>query len=204
MTNKLLTSWNQQAGLIANQHNDLQKAIDQHNQTNANAFAALIALIREAVCKADYKLLAEAFPAFRGLPEHYQDKIAHAKGENGRLKDVISITETAFGARKKNWKSQERMLAILESLPNPFKPLTLTERKDKKETAEKTEAQKAASKIKTLNSTLDWLVERGLLSSAKADLCRSDFSTAVDAIKALEAQNEIGAGSLPSTDVKSA
>lgn len=27
MTNKLLTSWNQQAGLIANQHNDLQKAI---------------------------------------------------------------------------------------------------------------------------------------------------------------------------------
>lgn len=204
MTNKLLTSWNQQAGLIANQHNDLQKAIDQHNQTNANAFAALIALIGEAVCKADYKLLAEAFPAFRGLPEHYQDKIAHAKGENGRLKDVISITETAFGARKKNWKSQERMLAILESLPNPFKPLTLTERKDKKETAEKTEAQKAASKIKTLNSTLDWLVERGLLSSAKADLCRSDFSTAVDAIKALEAQNEIGAGSLPSTDVKSA
>lgn len=204
MTNKLLTSWNQQAGLIANQHNDLQKAIDQHNQTNANAFAALIALISEAVCKADYKLLAEAFPAFRGLPEHYQDKIAHAKGENGRLKDVISITDSAFGARKGNWKNQERMLAILESLPNPFKPLTLTERKEKKETAEKTEAQKAASKIKTLNSTLDWLVERDLLSSAKADLCRSDFSPAVDAIKALEAQNEIGAGSLPSQDVKSA
>lgn len=204
MTNKLLTSWNQQAGLIANQHNDLQKAIDQHNQTNANAFAALIALIGEAVRKADYKLLAEAFPAFRGLPEHYQDKIAHAKGENGRLKDVISITETAFGARKKNWKSQEKMLSILESLSNPFKPLTLTERKDKKETAEKTEAQKAASKIKTLNSTLDWLVERGLLSSAKADLCRSDFSPAVDAIKALEAQNEIGAGEPPSANVKSA
>lgn len=204
MTNKLLTSWNQQAGLIANQHNDLQKAIDQHNQTNANAFAALIALISEAVCKADYKLLAEAFPAFRGLPEHYQDKIANAKGENGRLKDVISITETAFGARKGNWKNQERMLAILESLSNPFKPLTLTERKDKKETAEKTEAQKAASKIKTLNSTLDWLVEHGLLSSAKADLCRSDFSPAVDAIKTLEAQNEIGAGEPPSANVKSA
>lgn len=204
MTNKLLTSWNQQAGLIANQHNDLQKAIDQHNQTNASAFAALIALIGEAVRNTDYKLLADAFPAFRGLPEHYQEKIASAKSENGRLKDVISISQSAFGARKGNWKNQQRMLSILESLPNPFRPLTLAERKEKKETAEKTEAQKAASKIKTLNSTLDWLVERGLLSSAKADLCRSDFSQAVDAIKALEAQNEIGAGSLPSQDVKSA
>lgn len=204
MTNKLLTSWNQQAGLIANQHNSLNAAIEQHNKANAEAFAALIALIREAVCKSDYKLLADAFPAFQGLPESYQEKIAHAKSEEGRLKDVISISANAFGARKGNWKNQERMLAILESLPNPFKPLTLAERKEKKETAEKTEAQKAASKIKTLNSTLDWLVERGLLSSAKADLCRSDFSTAVDAIKALEAQNEIGAGSLPSQDVKSA
>lgn len=204
MTNKLLTSWNQQAGLIANQHNDLQKAIEQHNQTNANAFAALIALIKEAVCKTDYKLLADAFPAFRGLPEHYQEKIALAKSEEGRLKDVISITDSAFGARKGNWKNQQRMLSILESLPNPFRPLTLAERKEKSEKAEKTEAQKAASKIKTLNSTLDWLVERGLLSSAKADLCRSDFSTAVDAIKALEAQNEIGAGEPPSANVKSA
>ena len=204
MTNQYLSNWTKQANAITNQHNSLNAAIEQHNQTNANAFAALIALISEAVRKTDYKLLAEAFPAFSGLPEHYQDKIAHAKGENGRLKDVISITDTAFGARKGNWKNQERMLAILESLPNPFKPFALAERKEKKETAEKTEAQKAASKIKTLNSTLDWLVERGLLSSARADLCRSDFSPAVDAIKALEAQNNIGAGSLPSQDVKSA
>ena len=204
MANQYLSNWTKQANAITNQHNSLNAAIEQHNRTNAEAFAALIALIGEAVRNTDYKLLADAFPAFRGLPEHYQEKIAHAKSEEGRLKDVISITETAFGARKGNWKNQQRMLSILESLPNPFKPLTLTERKDKKETAEKTEAQKAASKIKTLNSTLDWLVERGLLSSAKADLCRSDFSPAVDAIKALEAQNEIGAGEPPSANVKSA
>jgi hypothetical protein len=204
MTNQYLSNWTKQANAITNQHNSLHAAIEQHNKTNAEAFVALIALIKEAVCKSDYKLLADAFPAFQGLPESYQEKIAHAKSENGRLKDVISISANAFGARKGNWKNQERMLSILESLPNPFKPLTLAERKEKSEKAEKTEAQKAASKIKTLNSTLDWLVERGLLSSAKADLCRSDFSTAVDAIKALEAQNEIGAGSLPSQDVKSA
>lgn len=204
MTNQYLSNWTKQANAITNQHNSLHAAIEQHNKANAEAFAALIALIKEAVCKSDYKLLADAFPAFRGLPESYQEKIAHAKSEEGRLKDVISISSNAFGARKGNWKNQERMIAILESLPNPFKPLTLAERKEKSEKAEKTEAQKAASKIKTLNSTLDWLVERGLLSSAKADLCRSDFSQAVDAIKALESQNEIGAGSLPSQDVKSA
>lgn len=204
MTNQYLSNWTKQANAITNQHNSLNAAIEQHNKANAEAFAALIALIGESVRNKDYKLLADAFPAFQGLPEHYQEKIAHAKSEEGRLKDVISISANAFGARKGNWKNQERMLSILDSLPNPFKPLTLTERKEKKETAEKTEAQKAASKIKTLNSTLDWLVERGLLSSAKADLCRSDFSPAVDAIKALEAQNEIGAGSLPSQDVKSA
>ena len=204
MTNKLLTSWNQQAGLIANQHNDLQKAIDQHNQTNANAFAALIALISEAVRNTDYKLLADAFPAFRGLPEHYQDKIAHAKSEEGRLKDVISITETAFGARKGNWKNQERMLSILESLPNPFKPLTLTERKEKKETAEKTEAQKLASKIKSINSALDWMIEHGHLSPERAELCRTNFAPAVQAARVLETQNDIGAGEPPSANVKSA
>lgn len=204
MTNKLLTSWNQQAGLIANQHNDLQKAIDQHNQTNANAFAALIALIREAVCKADYKLLAEAFPAFRGLPEHYQDKIAHAKGENGRLKDVISITDTAFGARKKNWKSQERMLAILESLSNPFKPLTLTERKEKTEKPEKTQAEKMQGYLKNAINAIDKLVAGGM-DLGKAEAWKLALNAeAGRVIHGLVSQNEIGAGEPPSANVKSA
>lgn len=204
MTNKLLTSWNQQAGLIANQHNDLQKAIDQHNQTNANAFAALIALISEAVCKADYKLLAEAFPAFRGLPESYQDKIAHAKGENGRLKDVISITETAFGARKKNWKSQERMLAILESLSNPFKPLTLTERKEKTEKPEKTQAEKMQGYLKNAINAIDKLVAGGM-DLGKAEAWKLALNAeAGRVIHGLVSQNEIGAGELPSANVKSA
>ena len=81
MTNKLLTSWNQQAGLIANQHNDLQKAIDQHNQTNANAFAALIALISEAVRNTDYKLLADAFPAFMGCLNTIRKKLPMRKAK---------------------------------------------------------------------------------------------------------------------------
>lgn len=204
MTNKLLTSWNQQAGLIANQHNDLQKAIDQHNQTNANAFAALIALISEAVCKADYKLLAEAFPAFRGLPEHYQDKIAHAKGENGRLKDVISITDTAFGARKKNWKSQERMLAILESLSNPFKPLTLTERKEKTEKPEKTQAEKMQGYLKNAINAIDKLVAGGM-DLGKAEAWKLALNAeAGRVIHGLVSQNEIGAGEPPSANIKSA
>ena len=204
MTNKLLTSWNQQAGLIANQHNDLQKAIDQHNQTNANAFAALIALISEAVCKADYKLLAEAFPAFRGLPEHYQDKIAHAKGENGRLKDVISITDTAFGARKKNWKSQERMLAILESLSNPFKPLTLTERKEKTEKPEKTQAEKMQGYLKNAINAIDKLVAGGM-DLGKAEAWKLALNAeAGRVIHGLVSQNEIGAGEPPSASIKSA
>lgn len=204
MTNKLLTSWNQQAGLIANQHNDLQKAIDQHNQTNANAFAALIALIGEAVRKADYKLLAEAFPAFRGLPESYQDKIAHAKGENGRLKDVISITETAFGARKKNWKSQERMLAILESLSNPFKPLALTERKEKTEKPEKTQAEKMQGYLKNAINAIDKLVAGGM-DLGKAEAWKLALNAeAGRIIHGLVSQNEIGAGEPPSANVKSA
>lgn len=204
MTNKLLTSWNQQAGLIANQHNSLNAAIEQHNKANAEAFAALIALIKEAVCKSDYKLLADAFPAFQGLPESYQEKIAHAKSENGRLKDVISISANAFGARKGNWKNQERMIAILESLPNPFKPLTLVERKEKSEKAEKTEAQKLASKIKSINNALDWMIEHGHLAPEKAELCRMNFAPAVQAARVLETQNDIGAGELPSANVKSA
>ena len=204
MTNKLLTSWNQQAGLIANQHNDLQKAIDQHNQTNANAFAALIALISEAVCKADYKLLAEAFPAFRGLPESYQDKIAHAKGENGRLKDVISISENAFGARKKNWKSQERMLAILESLSNPFKPLALTERKEKTEKPEKTQAEKMQGYLKNAINAIDKLVAGGM-DLGKAEAWKLALNAeAGRIIHGLVSQNEIGAGEPPSANVKSA
>ena len=204
MTNKLLTSWNQQAGLIANQHNDLQKAIDQHNQTNANAFAALIALIGEAVRKADYKLLAEAFPAFRGLPESYQDKIAHAKGENGRLKDVISISENAFGARKKNWKSQERMLAILESLSNPFKPLTLTERKEKTEKPEKTQAEKMQGYLKNAINAIDKLVAGGM-DLGKAEAWKLALNAeAGRVIHGLVSQNEIGAGEPPSANVKSA
>ena len=204
MTNKLLTSWNQQAGLIANQHNDLQKAIDQHNQTNANAFAALIALIGEAVRKADYKLLAEAFPAFRGLPESYQDKIAHAKGENGRLKDVISITETAFGARKKNWKSQERMLAILESRSNPFKPLALTERKEKTEKPEKTQAEKMQGYLKNAINAIDKLVAGGM-DLGKAEAWKLALNAeAGRIIHGLVSQNEIGAGEPPSANVKSA
>ena len=204
MTNKLLTSWNQQAGLIANQHNDLQKAIDQHNQTNANAFAALIALISEAVRKADYKLLAEAFPAFRCVPDHYNYKIAHAKGENGRLKDVISITETAFGARKKNWKSQERMLAILESLSNPFKPLTLTERKEKTEKPEKTQAEKMQGYLKNAINAIDKLVAGGM-DLGKAEAWKLALNAeAGRIIHGLTSQNDIGAGEPPSANVKSA
>lgn len=204
MTNQYLSNWTKQANAITNQHNSLNAAIDQHNKTNAEAFAALITLITQAVKTADYKLLADAFPAFHGLPEHYQEKIAHAKSEEGRLKDVISITETAFGARKGNWKSQERMLAILESLPNPFKPLTLAERKEKKEPAEKTEAQKLASKIKSINSALDWMIEHGHLAPERAELCRMNFAPAVQAAHVLETQNDIGAGEPPSANVKSA
>ena len=204
MTTQYLSNWTKQANAITNQHNSLNAAIEQHNKANAEAFAALIALIREAVCKSDYKLLADAFPAFRGLPEHYQEKIASAKSENGRLKDVISISQSAFGARKGNWKNQQRMLSILESLPNPFKPLTLTERKEKKETAEKTEAQKLASKIKSINNALDWMIEHGHLAPERAELCRTNFAPAVQAARVLETQNEIGAGEPPSANVKSA
>lgn len=204
MTNKLLTSWNQQAGLIANQHNDLQKAIDQHNQTNANAFAALIALISEAVRKTDYKLLADAFPAFRGLPEHYQEKIAHTKSEEGRLKDVISITETAFGARKGNWKNQQRMLSILESLPNPFKPLTLTERKEKTEKPEKTQAEKMQGYLKSAINAIDKLIAGGM-DMGKAEAWKLALNAeAGRVIHGLTSQNDIGAGEPPSANVKSA
>lgn len=204
MTNQYLSNWTKQANAITNQHNSLHAAIEQHNKTNAEAFVALIALIKEAVCKSDYKLLADAFPAFQGLPESYQEKIAHAKSENGRLKDVISISANAFGARKGNWKNQERMIAILESLPNPFKPLTLAERKEKSEKAEKTEAQKLASKIKSINNALDWMIEHGHLAPEKAELCRMNFAPAVQAARVLETQNDIGAGELPSANVKSA
>jgi len=204
MTNQYLSNWTKQANAITNQHNSLNAAIEQHNKANAEAFAALIALIKEAVCKSDYKLLADAFPAFRGLPEHYQDKIAHAKSEEGRLKDVISITETAFGARKKNWKSQERMLAILESLSNPFKPLTLTERKEKTEKPEKTQAEKMQGYLKNAINAIDKLVAGGM-DLGKAEAWKLALNAeAGRVIHGLVSQNEIGAGSLPSQNVKSA
>ena len=204
MANQYLSNWTKQANAITNQHNSLNAAIEQHNRTNAEAFAALIALIGEAVRNTDYKLLADAFPAFRGLPEHYQEKIAHAKSEEGRLKDVISITETAFGARKGNWKNQQRMLSILESLSNPFKPLTLTERKEKTEKPEKTQAEKMQGYLKNAINAIDKLVAGGM-DLGKAEAWKLALNAeAGRVIHALTSQNDIGAGSPPSADVKSA
>ena len=204
MTNQYLSNWTKQANAITNQHNSLNAAIEQHNKANAEAFAALIALIGEAVRNTDYKLLADAFPAFQGLPESYQEKIAHAKSEEGRLKDVISITETAFGARKGNWKNQERMISILDSLSNPFKPLTLTERKEKTEKPEKTQAEKMQGYLKNAINAIDKLVAGGM-DLGKAEAWKLALNAeAGRVIHGLVSQNEIGAGSLPSQDVKSA
>ncbi len=61
------------------------------------------------------------------------------------------------------------MLTILESLPNPFKPLTLAERKEKAEKPEKTQAEKMQGYLKSAINAIDKLVAGGMdLGKAEA------------------------------------